>query len=96
MVKNKGAKGARGERERKKIREAEGYTVTRSGGSLGPFDLVGVRKDGGFLEQVKNGYKITASEKEALEHFDNYPKGVFKKFVSWRLPRESWNVEEIK
>jgi len=37
---NTKAKGNRRERQAKKILEAEGYLVTKAGGSLGAFDLV--------------------------------------------------------
>ena len=91
---NTNAKGARGEREFRGIKEIEGYLVVRAGGSLGPFDLIGVRKDGGFLAQVKNGYEISDKDKEKIREFKNYPTN-FIKLAASRLRGGKWEVEII-
>ena len=46
-------KGARAEREAKHLLESEGYFCTKSGGSLGVYDLVAINKKSIRLIQVK-------------------------------------------
>jgi hypothetical protein len=50
------AKGSRRERQARKLLEAAGYATTRAAGSLGAFDLVGVRResaDGAYIPVVR-------------------------------------------
>lgn len=51
---NRKAKGARRERQARDILQAEGYLVTKAGGSLGAFDLVAIGESMDRLVQVKS------------------------------------------
>lgn len=52
---NSKAKGTRAEHKARRQLEAEGYVVTRAGGSLGLFDLVAIGSADVRLVQVKAG-----------------------------------------
>jgi Holliday junction resolvase len=67
---NTKAKGARRERQAKKILETAGYLVLKAGGSLGMFDLVGLHKQHARLIQVKSGRAPGKQEMETLKEFD--------------------------
>ena len=66
---NAKAKGARRERQARKILEAAGYHVVKAGGSLGVFDLVALGPQGARLIQVKSNEKPRPAERERLELF---------------------------
>lgn len=82
-------KGNRNERLIKKYFEDLGYSVTKSGGSLGEFDLIGIRSTWKVnlssykpecykplvLIQVKTN-RITAQELQKIVEFDNYPRNI--------------------
>lgn len=63
------AKGARRERKARRILEAAGYYVVKSGGSLGMFDLVALGPKDVRLIQVKSNRRPGPVEQEALEQF---------------------------
>jgi hypothetical protein len=65
-VKNCKAKGSRNEYKSRRLFEAHGYTVIKSGGSLGPFDLIALRDDGGVACQVKTNRGPSSVEIEAM------------------------------
>ncbi len=69
------AKGARAERRARRMLEQQGYCVVRAGGSLGLFDLVGIRCDGLRLIQVKCNRGPGRAERARLRAFDNLPPG---------------------
>ena len=64
---NRKAKGARAERRAMKTLEQDGYLVTRSGASLGLFDLVAVGPADVLLVQVKAGSaRLSKSERARI------------------------------
>lgn len=87
---NKYAKGRRLEYKAKKILEAQGYTVFRTAGSHGLFDLVAINKAWLKLIQVKSNNTLTKIEYEKLRAFNNYPS----KFL--RGYKEVWHFENGK
>lgn len=66
---NTKTKGARRERQARKILETAGYHVVKAGGSLGVFDLVAIGPQGARLVQVKSNEKPRPAERERLELF---------------------------
>lgn len=62
-------KGARRERQAKKILEEAGYYVVKAGASLGEFDLLAVGQKQLRMIQVKSNY-CSPQEKEILELFE--------------------------
>jgi hypothetical protein len=60
-----------------------GMYVILSRGSLGPFDLVAMSKNGVLLIQVKCNSWPDAAEKETLYNFDKCPVGSIKE--CWRF-----------
>ena len=88
---NRNAKGARSEREYKAILEAQGYQVTRSGGSLGEWDLIAIGPCV-LVVQVKSGSKKYC--RAAYRQWDapkSLPLGVFYQFAM-KIDREGWLV----
>ena len=76
------------ERKEKRIWEDNGYTVMRSRGSFGMFDLIVCHKsDNWTLVSVKSTRKPTFYYKKELEKiskFDNAPKGTEKVLSLYR------------
>ena len=70
---NAKAKGARRERQARKILETAGYYVVKAGGSLGIFDLVALGPQGARLIQCKSNEKPRPAERERLELFPRLP-----------------------
>lgn len=70
---NTKAKGSRRERQARKLLEATGHYVVKSGGSLGIFDLVALGPTGARLIQVKSNEKPRPAERERLAHFPRFP-----------------------
>lgn len=66
---NTKAKGNRNERRSMALLEASGYHCTRSGASLGTFDLIGVSAGGVVLVQVKSNRWPDHVEMEAIREF---------------------------
>jgi hypothetical protein len=88
---NANGKGARAEREYKAILEKQGFQVTRSGGSLGEWDLIAVGSCV-LLVQVKSGSATYC--RRAYREWDapkNLPVGVFYQFAV-KVNREGWTV----
>lgn len=74
---NAKAKGARCERKVKKLMEDAGWSVTKSGGSLGLWDLIGVKPHGDILVvQVKSNRRPGKKEMRLLQMFANNFPGV--------------------
>lgn len=63
---NAKAKGARNERRGQRLLEAMGYAVTKSGGSLGSWDLIGLSSTDIVLCQVKSNDWPSSVELERL------------------------------
>ncbi len=68
MIRSK-AKGYRTERKAIEILRHSDFYVVRSGGSLGPFDLVALRCDAVLLIQVKTNRGPSAEEIERIRDF---------------------------
>ena len=88
---NTNSKGARSEREYKAMLEAEGFQVTRSGGSLGQWDLIALGSCV-LLVQVKSGakkYCMAAYRKWDVPK--TLPLGVFWQFAM-KINRKGWFV----
>jgi hypothetical protein len=77
-----GRKGAKAERKCVKLLEAAGYLCTKSGGSLGLFDVIAIGEHDVRLVQVKSGTKrLTLLEREAIREL-KVPANVSKQY--WR------------
>lgn len=88
------AKGRRNEWRSRQILEAAGYTVIRAGGSLGEWDLIGFRADGGMLVQVKTRDWPGRIEMEILREFIAPPH--FVKLVHrWRDRERTPDVQTL-
>ena len=81
---NQKRKGTRGEHRAMAILEAAGYACTRSGGSLGVFDVIAIGPVDIRCVQVKSGGAyLSAVEREQIKHF-RAPPTVSKE--AWRFP----------
>ena len=65
MIKTK-AKGSRRERQVKKMLEAQGYLCSKSGSSLGLFDIIAINENEVRLIQVKSSW-ISPAEKKRIK-----------------------------
>jgi Holliday junction resolvase len=79
---NSKAKGARNERQSEALLEAEGYRVTKSGGSFGCFDLIGIARKRIFLIQVKTNSWPNPDEMKSIESFEA-PRNAKKLIHRW-------------
>lgn len=68
-MKDPKAKGAKRELKSKKLLESAGYEVTKSGGSLGAFDLIGISSTDFVLVQVKSNRWPSPAERETIKDF---------------------------
>ncbi len=68
MIRSK-AKGYRTERKATEILRRSDFYVVRSGGSLGPFDLVALRRDAVLLIQCKTNRGPSAEEIERIREY---------------------------
>lgn len=68
-LKNPKAKGSRNERRSQVLLETAGYATTKSGGSLGAWDLVGVGPTDFVLCQVKTNAFPGTLEMQILAEF---------------------------
>lgn len=66
---NRKAKGTRNEHRTMALLEAAGYACTRSGASLGVFDIIGVSATDVVFVQVKSRDWPGAVEMEAIKNF---------------------------
>jgi hypothetical protein len=82
-MRNAKAKGARSERKSREHLEAEGYRVTRSGGSLGAWDLIAISPSAVLLVQCKSNRPPGRAERLRLAAFP-CPPGVSKVIHLWR------------
>lgn len=72
-VRNKKAKGSRNELKTIRLLERAGYRCIKSGGSLGPFDVVGISATDFVLIQCKSNEPPRPAEREALQDFSCPP-----------------------
>jgi Holliday junction resolvase len=66
---NRKAKGSRNERKSARLLQAAGYKVTKSGASLGCFDLIGISATDIVLVQCKSNAWPSNLEMEAIKEF---------------------------
>jgi Holliday junction resolvase len=76
-------RGRRTEERSIKILKADGYTVTRSAGSRGVWDLIGIRRTDVVLVQVKMRRWPKSKELRRMREFV-CPKGVRRLIHRWR------------
>lgn len=84
------AKGSRVEKELQVILETSGYSVTKSGGSFGLFDLVAVNQNHLLLIQVKAN-KITNKEINNISRFNNHPTNAYK-LIAIKRDYNGWEI----
>jgi Holliday junction resolvase-like predicted endonuclease len=90
---NRNAKGARSECEYRDILEKQGYQVTRSGGSLGEWDLIAIGSCV-ILVQVKSGSeKYCKSAYRKWNAPKSLPLGVFWQFAM-KVDYKGWYVAD--
>jgi hypothetical protein len=91
---NAKAKGSRNERRSRALLERAGYRVTRSGGSLGVWDLIGIGPADVVLVQVKTTRPPSPTERVALTAFP-VPQGTRKLVHRWRDRQRHPDVQEL-
>lgn len=91
---NSKAKGSRNERRSMAILEAAGYQCTRSGASLGTFDIVGIGSSDLVLVQVKTRDWPGLEEMEAIRLFP-CPDNCRRLIHRWRQRQRLPDVREI-
>ena len=88
------AKGRRLEHRSRKLLESAGYTVIRSAGSKGPFDLIGISATELVAVQVKAGSWPSGLEIEAMERLP-VPMNCRKLVHRWRPNMRQPDVKEL-
>ena len=91
---NTAAKGSRNERRSMAFLEAAGYRCTRSAGSLGAWDVIGIGTADVVLVQTKSGRWPSRAEMQTLEAFE-VPPNVRKVIHRWRAYRRLPDVREV-
>jgi hypothetical protein len=91
---NAKAKGRRNEWRSRDRLLAAGYRVTRAGGSLGEWDLIGISATGGVLVQVKTRDWPGTLERAALADFPA-PPNFLKLIHRWRDRVREPDVQEL-
>lgn len=91
---NAKAKGTRNEHRSMRLLEAAGYSCTRSGASLGVFDIIGVGSTDVVLVQVKTRDWPGTVEMEAIELF-SAPPNARKLIHRWRDRQSVPDVKEL-
>lgn len=91
---NAKAKGNRNERRSRDILEASGYRVTKAGGSLGVWDLIGIGSRDIVLCQVKTRDWPGSVEMEEITLF-TCPPNCRKLLHRWRDRERLPDVREI-
>ena len=88
-------KGARNERRSRALLEAAGYGVTRSGGSLGVWDLIGLSATEVVCVQVKTRDWPGRVEMRAIREAI-VPPNARKLIHRWRKGARAPGVREVK
>lgn len=91
---NTKAKGSRNERRSMVLLEAGGFHCTKSGASLGCFDVVGISASGVVLVQVKSNRWPDHMEMEAMRDFPA-PSNATKLVHRWNDRQRSPLVKEV-
>lgn len=93
-MKNPKAKGSRNEHRSMAILEAAGYRCTRSAGSLGAWDIIGIGTTDWVLCQVKSSSWPGTVEMDILREFV-VPSGTKKLVHRWRDYQRLPDVREL-
>lgn len=91
---NAKAKGTRNEHRSIRLLEAAGYACTRSGASLGVFDIIGIGSTDVVLVQVKTRDWPGTVENEAIRLFPA-PQNARKLVHRWRDGQRTPDVREV-
>ncbi len=83
-------------RRARRLLEAAGWCVLRTGGSLGAFDLVAFGRRGLRLIQVKTNRGPRRIERERLQSFSNLPAGARKEIWLFRDRQREPHTMEVK
>lgn len=89
------AKGSKNERRSRDLLEVSGYQVTRAGGSLGVFDLIGISSSDVLLVQVKTNQWPSQAELESIKQF-RCPVNARKLIHRWRDGERLPDVQEVR
>jgi len=92
---NTKAKGSRNERRSMALLERGGWRCTKSGASLGCWDIVGVGLAGVVLVQVKSNRWPNAVEMEAMREFPCPSNGI-KLIHRWNDRKMLPEVKEVQ
>lgn len=91
---NMKAKGSKNERRTIKTLEAVGYRCTKSGASLGAWDVIGIGTTDTVVVQVKTNDWPGSGEMETLRDFPTPPN--YRKLIHrWRDRQSLPDVREI-
>ena len=77
-----------------RVLEADGYVCTRSAGSRGVWDLIGIRRTDVVLVQVKTRRWPKSAELRRMREFP-CPKGVRRLIHRWRSGQEEPDVRAV-
>lgn len=91
---NAKAKGSKNERRSIALLQAAGYACTKSGGSLGLWDVVAVGADDVLLVQVKSNRNPGAKEMAAIRAFVA-PSNCRKLVMVWKDRVSTPDVREV-
>jgi Holliday junction resolvase len=92
---NAKAKGSRRERQTIELLQAQGYSCTKSGGSLGVFDVIAVGPADILLIQCKSNRWPSSAEMSAIASFA--APAVCRRIVHrWRDRQAAPDVREIE
>ncbi len=89
------SKGSRNERRTIALLQAQGYSCTKSGGSLGVFDVIGIGERDIVLCQVKSNRWPTPAEIEAIANFAT-PANCRKLVHRWKDRASAPDVREVE
>jgi hypothetical protein len=87
-------KGTRNEHRSMRLLEIAGYSCSRSAGSLGAWDVIGIGSRDVILVQCKTRDWPSAAEMETLENFVA-PPGCRKLIHRWRDRQRLPDVKEL-
>lgn len=94
-MKNAKAKGSRNERRTIKLLESQGYYCTKSGGSLGMWDIIAFNRNHIRLIQSKTNRPPPKCEMDTMSSFSIYPPGTTKELWIWKDHQRSPEVIPI-
>lgn len=94
MLRSAKRKGTKNEHKSVALLEAAGYRVTRAGGSLGVFDLIGIGAHAVVLVQVKTNRWPNPAEMEGIKDFP-CPPNAAKLVHRWNDYQRVPDVKEV-